>query len=217
MVGKRAASAVGSVCGARPGPEARVSTEVLITVLLGGDAGLRMGEMIALEQSDLDFRRRLLNVSRSDWHRQVTSPKGGRSRQVPMTEKLAAALLAHRHLRGPRVLYRQSGEPLSQQNLRTWLSTAQKRAGLPAKGALHILRHTFCSHLAMRNAPPLAIQQLAGHTSLRTTLRYMHLSPAEKDRAIRLLDEGRKAASAWRHTGDRAEPVSKAPLLQEVT
>jgi len=155
----------------------RCGPEVLIAVLLGGDAGLRMGEMIALEQSDLDFRRRLLTVSRSDWHGQVTSLKGGRSRQVPMTEKLAAALSAHRHLRGPRVLYRQSGEPLSQQTLRTWLSTAQKRAGLPVKGALHMLRRTFCSHLAMRNAPPLAIQQLAGHTSLRTTLRYMHLSP----------------------------------------
>jgi hypothetical protein len=77
-------------------------------------------------------------------------------------------------------------------------------------------RHTFCSHLAMRNAPPLAIQQLAGHTSLRTTLRYMHLSPAEKDRAIRLLDEGRKAASAWRHTGDAAASVSKSPLPQGV-
>ena len=84
----------------------RCGPEVLVAVLLGGDAGLRMGEMIALESSDLDFRRRLLNVSRSDWHGEVTSPKGGRSRQVPMTEKLAAALSAHRHLRGPKVLYR---------------------------------------------------------------------------------------------------------------
>ena len=78
-----------------------------------------------------DLRRRLLTVSRSDWHGHVTSPKGGRSRAVPMTEKVAAALSAHRHLRGARVLYRSSGEPLSQQMLRTLLSTAQKRQGLP--------------------------------------------------------------------------------------
>src|SRR6266852_6343783 len=69
----------------------------------------------------------------------------------------------------------------------------------------------------MRNAPLLAIEQLARHASLRTTLRYMHLSPAEKDRAIRLLDKGRRAASAWAHTGDAAEGVSKVPLLEEVT
>jgi integrase len=166
----------------------RCGPDVLITVLLGGDAGLRMGEMIALEQSNLDFRRRLLNVSRSDWHGQVTSPKGGRSRQVPMTEKLAAALSAHRHLRGPRVLYRRSGEALSQQTLRTWLSTAQRRAGLPVKGALHILRHSFASHLAMRGAPLKAIQELMGHSTIEMTMRYAHLSPDVKKDAVQLLD-----------------------------
>jgi len=53
---------------------------------------------------------------------------------------------------------------------------------------VHVLRHTFCSHLAMRGAPARAIQELAGHADLRTTQRYMHLSPAALDAAIRLLD-----------------------------
>src|SRR5688572_18879171 len=52
----------------------------------------------------------------------------------------------------------------------------------------HILRHTFCSHLAMRGAPARAIQELAGHRDLGTTQRYMHLSPAAKEIAIRLLE-----------------------------
>jgi hypothetical protein len=43
---------------------------------------------------------------------------------------------------------------------------------------MHRLRHTFCSHLAMRGAPARAIQELAGHQGLTTTQRYMHLSPA---------------------------------------
>ena len=51
-----------------------------------------------------------------------------------------------------------------------------------------IARHTFCSHLAMRGAPARAIQELAGHQDLTTTQRYMHLSPAALDAAIRLLD-----------------------------
>jgi integrase len=54
--------------------------------------------------------------------------------------------------------------------------------------SVHILRHTFCSHLAMRGAPARAIQELAGHQDLDTTQRYMHLSPAALDAAIRLLD-----------------------------
>lgn len=48
--------------------------------------------------------------------------------------------------------------------------------------------YTFCSHLAMQGATAKAIQELAGHQSLTTTQRYMHLSPAHKDAAIRLLD-----------------------------
>jgi site-specific recombinase XerD len=54
---------------------------------------------------------------------------------------------------------------------------------------IHILRHTFCSHLAMHGAPARAIQLFAGHANLRTTERYMHLSPAALDGAIRLLEQ----------------------------
>jgi site-specific recombinase XerD len=53
---------------------------------------------------------------------------------------------------------------------------------------VHVLRHTFCSHLAMRGAPARAIQELAGHRDLSMTQRYMHVSPAAIESAIRLLD-----------------------------
>ena len=68
-------------------------------VLLGGDAGLRLGEIIALEWRDVDLQARRLTVQRSDWQGHVTVPKGGRSRQLPMTQRLTAALKAARHLR----------------------------------------------------------------------------------------------------------------------
>ena len=48
----------------------------------------------------------------------------------------------------------------------------------------------------MRGAPPKAIQELAGHRDLSTTLRYMHLSPAVNDSAIRLL-EGLDVGEIW--------------------
>ena len=66
------------------------------------------------------------------------------------------------------------------------LRRAARRANV--KPGVHILRHTFCSHLAMRGAPVRAIQELAGHQDLGTTQRHMHLSPAAIEAAIRLLE-----------------------------
>jgi integrase len=160
----------------------------LIAVLLGGDAALRTGEMIALEWTDIDFRRSLLHVNRSEWEEHVGTPKGGRARTVNMTSRLAAALKAHRPLKGPRVLYSDDKSTADRDALASWIRRAERRAGLRIPGRLHILRHTFCSRLAMRGASAKAIQELAGHISLTTTQRYMHLSPAAKESAIRLLE-----------------------------
>ncbi len=68
------------------------------------------------------------------------------------------------------------------------VAKASRRASLEKTG-VHILRHTFCLHLAMRGAPAKAIQELAGHRGLKETQRYMHLSPAAVESAIRLLEE----------------------------
>lgn len=65
-----------------------------------------------------------------------------------------------------------------------------KRALADHRLLLHILRHTFCSRLAARNVPMLSIRELAGHQSLETTQRYMHLSSAAPREAIALLDRG---------------------------
>lgn len=172
----------------------KVDQRALLTVLLAGDAGLRTGEIIALEWSDIDFRRRFITVARSEWNGQVSLPKGGRKRRVPLTQKLEEVLKAHRHLKGPRVLYRDDNTSTSKQTLTTWLKAAQKRAGLKETGNKHMLRHTFCSHLAMKGATTLAIKELAGHQSINTTMRYMHLSPNHKEEAIKLLDQARSGA-----------------------
>jgi site-specific recombinase XerD len=106
-----------------------------------------------------------------------------------MTDALHDALRGFRHAGGELVLYADDGRPATSYQLRTWLAAAQRRAALHATGGLHVLRHTFCSHLAMQGAPAKAIQELAGHADLTTTLRYMHLSPSARQGAIALLNE----------------------------
>ena len=164
-----------------------VGPNSLLPVLLGGDAGLRSGEMRALRWRDVNQETGQLCVERNDWRGQVSRTKGGRLRHVPMTKRLAEALRGTRHLRGPLVLCRADGASMSEGRLVVAVRRAARRAGLRNSGP-HILRHTFCSHLAMRGAPARAIQELAGHRDLATTQRYMHLSSAAVDSAIRLLE-----------------------------
>lgn len=158
-------------------------------VLLGGEAGLRCGEIMALEWRDLDLNRRPahLVVRRSEWRGHVTEPKGGRSRRIPLTARLTSALAASPGRPRSRVVCRPDGTPLTQKVVQGLVRKAAQRAGLSDSG-VHLLRHTFCSHLAMRGATAKAIQELAGHRDLTTTQIYMHLSPAALEDAIRLLD-----------------------------
>jgi integrase len=140
----------------------KIDPRTYLVVLLGGESGLRCGEMIALEWADVDLGNR------------------------PLTVRLAAALREHRHLRSSRVLCQDDSGPLTRQMVQNRMKLAARRSG--CRAGVHILRHSFCSHLAMRGAPAKAIQELVGHKDLSMTLRYMHLSPASLETAIRLLD-----------------------------
>ena len=166
---------------------AKSDPNAYLITLLGGEAGLRCGEIMALEWPDVDLSKRQLRVERAEWKGHVSATKGGRVRFVPMTVRLAAALREHRHLRSDRVLCEGDGGHLTQRLVQGSVARAARRANVRNRG-VHVLRHTFCSHLAMRGAGARAIQELAGHRDLSTTQRYMHVSPAAVESAIRLLD-----------------------------
>jgi integrase len=88
----------------------------------------------------------------------------------------------------------------------------QKRAAqldgrVRVTGNCHILRHTFCSRLAMLGVPAITIKELAGHTSMRTTLRYMHLSPTARSGGIKALNEAIAGGSDLRNAGAPAQQL----------
>jgi integrase len=162
-------------------------TAALVAVLLAAEASLRCGEIMGLRYADVDFVRQRLCIAQAIWKGHITVTKGEQFRYVKLTGRLLNALRSHRHLRSDYVLCGKGGLPMSQHMVRDLVEAAAKRAGV--KNGVHILRHTFCSHLAMRGAPASMIQQLAGHKNLSTTQGYMHLSPTASDNAIGLLDE----------------------------
>jgi integrase len=135
---------------------------------------------------DVDLERRQLRVRHSDWCGQLTTPKNGRVRLVGTTQRLTAALRQHRNLRSRRVLCEDDGTPLTRQRAWYLVRYAARRAGV--RTGVHILRHTFCSHLVMRGAAMRCVQELVGHQDMTMTQRYSHLSPAALNDTVRLLE-----------------------------
>jgi integrase len=173
-------------------------------LLVAAHAGLRAGEIVALKWADIDWARRKLYVRQSTYRRKDYSPKDGEERVIPMTDSLANALRKIKHLRGDYVFYRDfDGERVSYESLRSMMQNIEKRAGMRCTGALHILRHTFASHLVMKNVPLKTVQEWLGHATMDMTLRYAHLVPSASDESIKVLENGDKV-------GEKSGEISTA-------
>ena len=149
---------------------------------------MRVGELLALKWQDCDLLAGRLVVRRSLWNGIEGSPKGGRTREVPLNEVALSTLKSLRHLRGQYVFCKEDGARLSHSEVKSIVPLVCHRAGLLKRLTMHGLRHTFASHLVMRGVALKAVQELLGHATIDMTLRYAHLSPDVKRDAVRLLE-----------------------------
>lgn len=169
--------------------------------------GMRLGELCALRWDDLDFVKGQIHVVWSFTHGKVDSPKNGRGRVVPMSPQLAAALKAHRHLRGPLVFCREDGSHLTRDNVKHPFDRATRRAGVRAI-RIHDMRHSFASQLVMEGVPLTAVKEYLGHRELEMTMRYAHLSPDARQGYVKCLDEALKTghgSGSWSQNGPNSE------------
>ena len=182
-----------------------------LIVLLGGEAGLRVGEMMALEWGDVDLANRQLCIARSDWNGFVTTPKGGRLRRVPLTRRLAAALSAQRHLRSARVLCQDDGDAAH-----AAVRAGEDEAGVTPGGAA--ARRAAHPAALVLFAPGDAGRTRAGDSGARraqrsdddAALHAPHAGGARcGDPAARTAERARAGTrirtQLWRHCGNTAE------------
>lgn len=158
-----------------------------LMILLGGEAGLRLGEMVSLRWGDCDLARRTIRIGRNTWRNIENVPKGGKAAVVPMTTVLAIAL--ERAPRGVRVLECDGAVPFNARRLGLLMKRVTTLAGLEPTLGVHKLRHTYCSRLADKGAAPEAIRRLARHKTMSVTMRYVHMDDAALENAVRLLDD----------------------------
>ena len=155
--------------------------------------------MRALDWRDVKWDAKRIVVERSIWRGVLNSTKGMRARTVPLTDRLHSALSKYRTAAGPVLRGRGLGGLMTHNEVRNRLRPVARAAGVTH--GVHILRHSFCSHLAMKGATSEQIQALAGHESLSTTEGYMHLAPGQAELAIALLNP--PAANATGAAGEQ--------------
>ncbi len=182
---------------------AAAESEEQTMIIVALRTGLRYGELAALRWEDVDLVAGRVTVRQRLYRGKFGTPKGGRPREVPLSEDARAALKRHRHLRGPLVFCDMDGRPLTPGVPRYAIKRNSKRAGLRHLG-WHVLRHTFASHLAMCGAPLKAIQELMGHTTIQMTMRYAHLAPEIARDSVQLLDRRSRLS-------DRGSSVAATP------
>ncbi len=139
--------------------------------------GLRRGELVALRVRDVDFERSTIRVEGSYAYGELSTPKSGKPRAVPMANEVAQALarlLADRGNPGADELVfpGTDGGYIDASALRRRYIAAQTRAKL-RRLRFHDLRHVFGS-TAINRASIVQVQSWMGHADIKTTMRYLH-------------------------------------------
>ena len=143
--------------------------------------GLRLSEVLALRVSDIDGERRLLRI---------TQGKGAKDRLVPLSPTLLEELRAYWRLYRPTEwLFAGRHGPLSPTVLQKAYTQAKRAAGVTTPGGIHGLRHAYATHQLAAGLPVERLQRLMGHSSIHTTLHYVHWLPsaAEGEGALDLI------------------------------
>ena len=168
-------------------------------------SGLRAGEVLGLQWSDIDFSSRRIGVRRSFGAEagKDSSTKSRRVRYVPLLGKLEAILQTWRSESGSEtwLFPSRTGEPRkpSDRHLQEFLHGALERAGIGAdtvRGGrsnhghrvrqrrpftFHDLRHSFASNWMLAGEDLFKLSKVLGHSSITTTERYAHLAPEAFD------------------------------------
>ncbi|RYZ49026.1 MAG: integrase [Sphingobacteriales bacterium] len=132
-------------------------------------AGLRVSELVSLQIRDVDSKRMLIHVR---------AGKGKKDRMVPLSHKLLETLRFYFKEARPMVYLFEStpGQPYNTRYAQAIVKSAKMKAGIQKKGSIHLLRHSYATHLLESGTDIRYIQAFLGHNSLQTTMRYTHVS-----------------------------------------
>lgn len=146
-----------------------------LAVALSAYAGLRSGEVRALEAHDVDLPRGEMLIRRAMSANHVETTKSDEERRVPIATELEPMLVeAMKGKRGSdRLVLTERHTTPSRQHILERLTRVQERHGL-RRHSFHSLRHYFCTSLLRRGADIEVVRTVAGHQDIETTMQYLH-------------------------------------------
>lgn len=168
--------------------------------------GLRVGELIGLEWSDIDLEKKELHVKRTmDYsykeHSWVTTtPKTKKSlRTIPLTQEAIRILKIQKGANKiipiewkDKVFLSDKGIPIETRGYNQCLARACKAAGIK-RISMHILRHTFATRCIEGGMKPKTLQTILGHANIGMTMNlYVDATNDEKHKEIGLVEEALK-------------------------
>ena len=140
-------------------------------------AGLRRGEALLLDWSDIDLHHDLIHI-------RAENAKSAKDRTIPLHPVAKQALERLSHREGP-VFPGRHRTHLSEP--KKGYATLRKAAGLPSDVTLHILRHSCATELLGKGADLETVRSVLGHADIKTTAIYLHTSGAKLRGAIEML------------------------------
>ena len=139
----------------------------LLIIKLFYSSGLRLQELIDLKRKDIDFERGILNVRKG---------KGAKDRVTIISESLKLDLLKYysNNIFNTEYVFEGRNGKYTKKSVQKVLENIGKKIGI--KVTPHILRHSFATHLLEQGTDLRYIQKLLGHSDVKTTEIYTHVS-----------------------------------------
>lgn len=144
-----------------------VKHRAIIALLYG--CGLRISEVLNLKPENIDSTKMIINI---------ICGKGKKDRQVMLSPELLQLLRRYYKEYKPKTyLFNGQFEPqYSERSINQFLKAYAKKAGIKSRLHAHLLRHCFATHALEQGTDISILQKLLGHSNIKTTLIYTHIS-----------------------------------------
>jgi integrase/recombinase XerD len=147
--------------------------------------GLRRSELLDARIEDADLERKMLHIRQG---------KGNKDRYVPLGDNLVYALKKYLLAEQPYLyLFNGNGKDgvrarFSETGVQWIIKEAAKKAGIRKRVTSHVLRHSYATHLLEMGLDIMSLKELLGHTDIKTTLIYLHVSNLGRQKAFSPMD-----------------------------